>query len=462
MADGLTIDALAELTGEAVGRLQEWVELTLISPDHEGRFSAEQAERARLVQYAAGRGVGIQEIARVCTENGDLLAAFVRAVPASALGCDRTKTFTLEETATLIGVERALLDRIRLASGLRDQTFAYPDDIDALRWVAISLEQGIPEDVLLQLIRVFADATNRVADSAYRLFHLYVHEQLRADGLTGSELIEATQAYGIPLAALVEPALLYFHRKAWERASRDDLILHLMEEWTSPSAVPGELLRTVIFVDLSRFTPLSDAMGDVAAAQVVERFGELVREATARCHGQVVKQIGDAFMVVFVDASSAVTCALTIEDQVAAEPKFPAIRMGAHTGSLLYREGDYVGVNVNIAARVAAEAGRHQLIITDSTRAQAGALPDVEFTSLGRRRLKGLAEELELIEVRTGRAQCARAVDPVCGMELDEESSAATLQWDGRQLLFCSAGCLQRFLAAPERYQVTTATTPEA
>ncbi len=148
---------------------------------------------------------------------------------------------------------------------------------------------------MLQLVRAFADATSRAADAANRTFHLYVHERFRAEGLRGAELMAATQTVANPLVGLIEPAVLYFHRKGWERATREDMILHLIEESTAPSAVPGELITTVLFVDLSSFTPLSDAMGDTIAAQVLGRFAELVREATARCDGQVVMQIGDAF-----------------------------------------------------------------------------------------------------------------------------------------------------------------------
>src|SRR5207302_3960526 len=103
-----------------------------------------------------------------------------------------------------------------------------------------------------------------------------------------------------------EPAVMYFHRKSMERANREDLLLHLLEETTPPSKV-GELFRTVLFVDLSSFTPLTEAMGDAAAARVVERFSDMVRETAGGCDGQIVKQIGDEFMLVFPTANSAVT-----------------------------------------------------------------------------------------------------------------------------------------------------------
>ncbi len=54
-------------------------------------------------------------------------------------------------------------------------------------------------------------------------------------------------------------------------------------------------------------------MGDTAAAQVLDRFTNLVRSAASRHAGTVVKQIGDAFMVIFPSAASAVDWALDVD-----------------------------------------------------------------------------------------------------------------------------------------------------
>jgi class 3 adenylate cyclase len=185
---------------------------------------------------------------------------------------------------------------------------------------------------------------------------------------------------------------------------------------------------------------------------VVDRFGHLVRDAAASCDGQVVKQIGDAFMLVFPAPSSAVTCGLAIEHQVSVEPRFPAVRIGIHAGPVLYREGDYLGANVNVAARVAAEAARHQVLVTQAVRDQAGGLAGLELDSIGRRRLKGVTEEVHLFEARQVGERRVRPVDPVCGMELDTDSIEATLTWHGEALSFCSRVCLELFVGDPARY----------
>jgi class 3 adenylate cyclase len=167
-----------------------------------------------------------------------------------------------------------------------------------------------------------------------------------------------------------------------------------------------------------------------------------------------VKQIGDAFMLVFQEPRSAILCALEIERRSAEEAQFPALRTGIHCGQVLYREGDYLGTGVNIAARLAAEAGRHQILLTAATRQEAGSLPDVRFVALGKRRLRGLTEDVEVFEVMppAEAGTAPRLIDPVCGMELATGEVAARLAFGAEERAFCSQRCLQLFVAAPERY----------
>jgi class 3 adenylate cyclase len=442
----MSLEEIARLTGESPEDLSAWHAMGLL--DDEGPVMV-QAERARLIGFAAKRGVPPAEVARLSAQHGDMLATFVQW----GAGPERSTTHNLDEAAQVSGIELALLQRILTAAGLAEQPVVYQDDIEVLGMMKMALDFGIPTDVMLQMVRVFADASYKVADAVTRLFHLHVHEQFRVQGLAGAELMAATQSIAGPMTELFEPAVLYFHRKAWERANREDMLVHLIEESTTPSSVPGEVVRTVVFVDLSGFTPLTEAMGDRAAAEVLDRFSDLVREAAATCAGQVVKQIGDAFMLVFADARSAVNCGIAMQREAAVQPRFPALRIGAHTGSLLFREGDYLGGSVNIAARVAAAAGRHQLLVTPPVMLGAGEVADVTFTSLGSRQLKGLTDEVELFEVEPTTPRLDRLIDRVCGMELTPDTVEGTVAWQGEQLSFCSASCLQRFLGAPERYR---------
>ena len=452
MANELTLEELSRSTGEPVERLGQWRSQGLIGAEDDERFRPEDVEKVRLVRLFLRRGISVEAIARAA--KGGLLDRYVeRLLPGSA-----GPTYSLAEAAEILDLDLSLLRRLWEASGLNEQgETANEEDMEAMRRLKFALEAGFPEEALLQLMRVYADALGRVAEAGIKFRHFYSYERARAAGASPDELAEADRRSGEWLLPLVEPTVLYFLRKGTAKATREDMVMHRAEEagLTAISDVPGQLQVAITFVDLSSFTPLAEAMGDVKAAEVLERFSTLVREAAARWDGRVVKQIGDAFLLVYPEPRSAVACSLEIEARTSREPQFPAVRSGLHWGSVLYREGDYVGSNVNIAARVAAEAGRHQVLVTSAVRKEAKGLAEVEFVRLGKRRLKGLAEALELFEARpVGAEEREKAVDPVCGMELGPGEVAATLTMEGEERAFCSDECLRRFVAAPEKYSV--------
>ena len=44
------------------------------------------------------------------------------------------------------------------------------------------------------------------------------------------------------------------------------------------------------------------------------------------------------------------------------------------------------------------------------------------------------------------------SVDPVCKMEVDEKSAAATYQYQGKTYYFCSPDCKSAFEKEPQKY----------
>ena len=460
MGNELTLEELAELTAAPADQLREWRSLGLIGRESAETFGPEDVQRIRLIQLLLRRGIGLEAIARVEQEQGFLSRYLDVMFPAGVRAI-----YSLAEVDRMLGMDTGSVRRFWEAAGRGDRgDLLDEEDVQALKAIRVLGEAGFPDEALVQLAHVYADALGRVAEAEARLFHFYVHERLKATGMSERELMQASDAARGQMAPLIEPLILYFHRKGLERAVREDAVMHLQEDvgLASPAELPGQLWVAILFVDLASFTPMTVAMGDQMAADVLERFSRIVREAVTRREGRVVKQIGDAFMLTFPEPRSAVACALEIEHRTAEEPQFPAVRSGLHWGQVLYREGDYLGVSVNVAARVAAEAQRHQVMVTAPVRREAAGLSDVEFVPLGTRRLKGLTDEVELFQVvRRGREGATRRqVDPVCGMELGVGEAAARLSFKGQERVFCSQECLQRFVAEPERYRDTTADLP--
>lgn len=450
MDDELTLEQLARRTRESEERLLHWQSLGLIgAKDGEG-FQARDVERVRIAQLFLQRGIGLETIAQAA--EGGVLDRYAGLVFLGGTG----PAYSLAEAAEMVGMNLDLVRRLWEVAEVGEGTeMGGEDDVAMLHSCKLALEAGFPEEALTQVLRVYADALGRVADAESRLFHFYIHQRLKAAGLSGLELADSVEAAGERVNPLMEPAVRYFHRKALAKAAREVVVTGLAEEagLLEETQVPGQLRAAIVFIDLSSFTSLAEAMGDVKAAEVLARFSNLVREAANRWGGRVVKQIGDAFMLIFADARSAVACTVEVEGRASKEALFPATRSGVHWGPVLYREGDYVGSNVNIASRVATEAKRHQVLVTGTVRSEAKDLPDVEFARLGKRRLKGLAEDLDLFEARASRAEGEeKVVDPVCGMELRPAEVAARLSLEGRERAFCSDECLRQFVVSPEKY----------
>ena len=164
---------------------------------------------------------------------------------------------------------------------------------------------------------------------------------------------------------------------------------------------------TFIFTDIEGSTRLEHRLGGGYVA-VLERQQRLVREVVARHGGDEVSTEGDAFFLVFRDPLSALATCVDVQRALAVEP-WPEdaavrVRMGAHTGQGNLGADNYVGLDVNRAARIAAAAHGGQVLVSGATRALLeGRLPDgVTLLDLGEHLLKDLVEPVRLAQVAAG------------------------------------------------------------
>src|SRR3954447_11420698 len=74
----------------------------------------------------------------------------------------------------------------------------------------------------------------------------------------------------------------------------------------------------------------------------------------------------------------------------------PTPRIGVHQGVVLYRDGDYFGRGVNLAARVVARARGGEVLVTDAVMKQVSGSPHLEFEAIGEVKLKGFDQPASL------------------------------------------------------------------
>lgn len=162
--------------------------------------------------------------------------------------------------------------------------------------------------------------------------------------------------------------------------------------------VPDGLV-TFLFTDIEASTQRVQSLGQTQWLAVLEQHNAIIRHAVARHAGYEVKTEGDAFFVTFADAAQAVEACLEAQLELAAHPWPPGapirVRMGLHTGTAHLVDGDYVGLVVHEAARIAATGHGGQTIVSEATRLSAGLDPR-RVRDLGRHALKDFPEPQRL------------------------------------------------------------------
>src|SRR5438552_3912067 len=112
---------------------------------------------------------------------------------------------------------------------------------------------------------------------------------------------------------------------------------------------------TFLFTDIEGSTRLLQELGE-AYGQVQDDQMRLMRQAISEGGGTVIRTEGDSFFVVFPTAAGAVRTATQAQKSFAAHPWTHGeplrVRMGIHTGEGRLGGDDYLGIDVNRAARI--------------------------------------------------------------------------------------------------------------
>jgi adenylate cyclase len=159
----------------------------------------------------------------------------------------------------------------------------------------------------------------------------------------------------------------------------------------------------ILFTDLVGFSTWALEAGDDAALQMLRMVGDAEDRAVLQNDGIVVKRLGDGAMSVFSDARPAVIAALFLQERVSeievAGQSLP-LRAGVHLGRPRKIGSDYLGVDVNIASRVAEAAGAGEVLVSNRAceRLDGSAF---EFGRHRRLRAAGTPKELSVCWVKT-------------------------------------------------------------
>ncbi len=218
---------------------------------------------------------------------------------------------------------------------------------------------------ILAALRGDPDLVPKVTDS--------LRERIEEDGAV-SKMVQAAEA--------LEPIIADTVRKRPSKLGRFGLkSAHLLASLAAEDHRSNRKLakfahgRTlgIVFVDVAGFTTFTEQNGDAVARKVIARLGDIVEQRANACKGEVVKKLGDGFLLVFPSASQAVRGATALRDAVRKEatrdPGFPvSVRCAVHAGEPLVEQDDLFGYDVNLAAHLLDHCEPNEVVVSETAK----------------------------------------------------------------------------------------------
>ncbi|MGI9649417.1 MAG: adenylate/guanylate cyclase domain-containing protein [Acidimicrobiia bacterium] len=147
---------------------------------------------------------------------------------------------------------------------------------------------------------------------------------------------------------------------------------------------------TFLFSDVEGSTGLLQRLTE-GYKEVIERHAGIIRSCLTAHEGREVSTEGDSFFAVFTSAAQAVAAASDIQRTLADAPWPPggtvAVRIGLHTGVAELGHDNYVGIDVNRAARISSAGHGGQVVVSAAVKALVAS---ADYSDLGEHSLKGL------------------------------------------------------------------------
>ncbi len=391
---GYTEIELADRAGAPVEDVRRLAELELVSPAEDG-FRPADIQRVRLAEALKASGVSFEGL-RKAVDDGHLSFAFIDLLfPEPVSFTSRT----YQEATAQHGLTPGDVQLIHEAVGLPvpEMEDRVREDDEAMFPIGQMVKgMGMDSSVMARVLRVYGENMRRVAQAEPQFYHAYIEEPMVASGMSETQMRELASQLSTQLLQQAESLILWLYRRHREHFTMEHLVEHAESALEQAGLTPPREAKppAIAFLDLVGYTRLTEEQGDDAAAELAASLGGFVQSHSRRHGGRPVKWLGDGVMFYFPSAEEAVRCALEMVREAPAAG-LPQAHVGVNAGSVVFRDGDYFGRTVNIAARIAAQAGAGQVLVSEDI-ASLGEPDGISYRELGSFVLKGLAEPATL------------------------------------------------------------------
>jgi adenylate cyclase len=348
---------------------------------------AARAARRALLDKLHGEGVSLQALKRAAAEERLALLPVERLLTSEP-------RYTAREIAEQTGLDLDYFLAHRRALGLAvpgpDERVYSEADLEGARMGRQWRDAGFGDEEANEVQRVLGRGMARYAEAVRTL----VGQTLLEPGTDELELARRIEAVSRTLLPLAGPWLEHAFNLHLREVLRQDVI-------TAEQLRTGELGSggdcAIGFADIVGFTELGEELPSEELGSLAGRLARLA-EAIVEPPGKVVKEIGDAVMLVAPEPAELVESALRLVEHSDGDDALPDIRAGIAYGPAVNRWGDWYGSTVNVASRLTTRARPASVLATEAAREAAG--DGFQWSFAGEKRLKGLSSPLRTYRAR--------------------------------------------------------------
>jgi TolB-like protein/class 3 adenylate cyclase len=165
-------------------------------------------------------------------------------------------------------------------------------------------------------------------------------------------------------------------------------------------------LAAILMADVVGYSRLAGSDETYTLTEFKQHMSAYIRPAIRRCHGRLVKTMGDGFLAEFDSAVNAVECALSLQQGAALRNALVEVdrqlrfRIGINLGDVVFEDDDVLGDGVNVAARLQTLAEPGGIVVSQSIAQHLGGKLDVLLEDLGNQALKNIAQPVHAFRAR--------------------------------------------------------------
>ncbi|GAA4734948.1 adenylate/guanylate cyclase domain-containing protein [Flavisolibacter ginsenosidimutans] len=178
----------------------------------------------------------------------------------------------------------------------------------------------------------------------------------------------------------------------------------------------------VLMADLSGYTALTETHGAVSAADLIDKYLEIVQGClVGDC--KLIERTGDEVMIVSASSDFLLSTAVMIMTNASRQENFLQVHGGLHYGKVLKRNGSYFGSVINLTSRIAAKATPGNFWCSEDFLLAVSDKSAFTFEPKGKHRFKNISDDMEIAALVNTSAE-AFVVDPVCRMLILDKTAA--------------------------------------